>query len=227
MKCPHCNVEIACRTKVCPLCHVPFNNVEGKLDAAQKLPRAFPQKGRAPLFSTTVFDKVYFGITLCLAIMALSVEYIITNRIGGSSLVIAALVYVYLSIRFTIQNYGYFSQKVMAQTIMLTFVAIIGRGVLPKPVLIYEYLLPILYMVSMLIICVYIVIKHKYPQKYLLNLISIALLGMLPMLVLIFTDSSYKLLAILAAALGGLIIALTLALSSKKIKQELIRLFHT
>lgn len=227
MKCPHCKVDIACRTKVCPLCHVPFNNVEGKLDAAQKLPRAFPQKGRAPLLSTTIFDKLYIWITLCLSILALSIEYIITDRISGSSLVIAALVYVYLSIRFTIQNYGYFSQKVLAQTIMLTFVAIAGRGVLPKPVFIYEYVLPILYMASMLIISVYIFIKHKYPQKYLLNLISIALLAMLPMMVLIFTDSSYKMLAILAAALGGTIIVLTLTLSSKKIKQELIRLFHT
>ncbi|MDD3946743.1 MAG: DUF6320 domain-containing protein [Clostridia bacterium] len=227
MKCPHCNVEIACRTKVCPLCHVPFNNVEGKLDEARKLPRAFPHKGRAPMFSTTIFDKVYLATALYLAILAIVVEFVLTAKVQGAFLVIAALFYIYFSIRFTIQNYGYFSQKVLAQTLMLTLVAIIGRKVLPRPLFIYEYLLPCLYMAAMLVISIYILIRHKHPQKYLLNLLSIALLGMLPIIVLRFTDSEFQLLSLLTASLGAFIILITLISSYGKIKQELIRLFHT
>ena len=227
MKCPHCQIEIACKTTLCPLCHVPFSNAEGDLDQAQKLPRAYPQKGRAPLFSTTMFDKVYLGIAAYLAVFALVIEYIVTTNLMWSFIVIAALLYIYISIRFTIQNFGYFSQKVVVQTIMLSAIAILGRNLFPRPLLVYEYVLPLLYMLSMIIISIFVVIKHKHPQKYLLNLLSIALLGMMPLVILGFTGSNFKLLSILTACLGGIIIAATLIFSSKRIKQELIRLFHT
>lgn len=227
MKCPHCKVDIACRTSVCPLCHVPFNNIEGKLDEAQKLPRAFPPKGRAPLFSTTIFDKIYLAIALYLAMLSLVIEYIVTAKIESSLIAIAALFYIYFSIRFTIQNTGYFSQKVVAQTVVLSVVAVLSRNVIPRPLFVFEFLLPGLYITAMLVILVFIIIKHKYPQKYLLNLLSIALLGMMPYIILCFTDTEYKLLSVLNAVFGGVVFLATLIFSSKKIKQELIRLFHT
>ncbi|HOB63856.1 MAG TPA: DUF6320 domain-containing protein [Clostridia bacterium] len=204
---------------------MPFSG--GALSEALKLPRAYPARKRASLFSTTLFDKIYLGIAVYLSAIALGTEYIVTENLKLSFFIMAALAYIYISIRFTIQNFGYFSQKVVMQTIMLTIVAIIGRKLLPRPLFIYEYVLPSLYILAMLTVSVFIVINHRHPQKYLLNLLSIALLGMLPFVVLLFTDSSFKLLSILTASLGGLIVIVTLIFSHKKIKQELIRLFHT
>lgn len=226
MKCPHCKVEVACRTTVCPLCHVPFNNVEGTLDEARKLPRAFPAKGRAPLFSTSIFDKVYLGIALYLAALAVILEFIFTGQIKSALAVAAALFYIYFSIRFTFQNTGYFTQKMVAQTVVLSVVAFFFRNVFPRPVIVFEFILPGLYLAAMVSISIYILIKYRYPQKYLLNLLSIAILGIMPVIILCFFETDYRLLSILTASFGGAVILALFLFSGKKIKQEFIRLFH-
>jgi hypothetical protein len=226
MKCPHCKVEIACRCTVCPLCHVPFNNSEGALDAAKRLPRAFPPKGKAPFLATSRFDKIYLAVAANLAVLSFLLEFLITGRIKASVLIAALLFYIYFSIRFTIQHTGYFSQKVTAQTLALTLIIFFARRLMPRPMFVFEYLLPSLYILAMLIISIFILIKHKYPQHYLMNLLSIAALGLTPMLILIITKNCFYILSVYAAISAGIVILALFLFAWKNIRREFIRLFH-
>jgi len=226
MKCPHCKIEVACRATVCPLCHAPFCNDEGALDAAKKLPRAFPPKGRSPFLATSTFDKIYLGITINLAVLAVMLELFIRGSAKASFLIAGAMFYVYFSIRFTIQHTGYFSQKVTAQTLALTLVILLARNLLPRPVFVFEFLLPSLYIIAMLTISVFILIKYKYPQHYLLSLLLIAVLGLTPMLILAATGSCYYQLSVFTAVSAGVVIFALLLFAHKKIKREFVRLFH-
>lgn len=226
MKCPHCKVEIACRATVCPLCHVPFHNSEGALDAAQKLPRAFPPKGKAPFLATSRFDKIYLAVSANLAALAFLLEYLIADSVKASMLFSAVLFYIYFSIRFTIQHTGYFSQKVTAQTLALTLIILLVRNLLPRPVFVFEYILPSLYILAMLVISVFILIKYKYPQRYLLDLLSIAVLGLTPMIILVVTKNTYYKLSVYTAVSAGVVIFALLVFARRKIKREFVRLFH-
>lgn len=226
MKCPHCKVEIACRATVCPLCHAPFHNSEGALDAARKLPRAFPHKGKAPFLATSRFDKIYLAVAANLAVLAFLLEFLITGAVKTSVLFSALLFYVYFSIRFTIQHTGYFSQKVTAQTLALTVIIFFARRLMPRPLFVFEYILPSLYILAMLAISVFIIIKHKYPQHYLLSLLSIAGLGLTPMLILTATGNCYYILSVYTAISAGIVILALLLFAHKNIKREFVRLFH-
>jgi|AGTN01.2.fsa_nt_gi hypothetical protein len=226
MKCSHCNVEINFRTPVCPLCHSPFSRENGSLDAMKKLPRAFPKLGRPPVLGTTMFEKVYFFTALSIALITLVAEFSVYMKVRWFWIVSAGLVYVYFLIRGTIQDTKYFSQKVLAQAVFLSIIGFTLQNVLERPFYVFEYILPTIYLISMIMIGIYILANLKNQRKHLIHLLSVALLAFMPFAVVLGGSSPNWILTVITASLGGLIIIITIIGSMRNIVSEFRRLFH-
>ncbi|MFA5448896.1 MAG: DUF6320 domain-containing protein [Clostridia bacterium] len=230
MRCSHCNISIGCRTPVCPLCHAPFSRENGSLATAIRLPRAFPARSKSPLFGTLLFDKIYAIVALNITLIAFAAELIILGYPKISWVVVAGLFYLYFLIRSTLQDTKYFSQKVLGQAIFLSVLAIALQEVISAPFFIYEYILPSIYMVSMVMIAIYILIRLKSPRKYLFHLISVALLAFLPFAVVLAEradgHSANYIMAVVTAVFGAVIILTTVSLSAQRIVSEIKRIFH-
>ena len=223
IRCPKCDVVIACRTETCPLCGEKLNLTP---EQRRTLPRAFPPRGRAPLFSNASFDRLYWLVSLVVILVSFVTEGVVTHRVPWSLAILGFIIYFYFLIRSTLQDTTYFSQKVVVQAVLLSVVAVCIRGVLPNPHLIFEWILPIIYLVAMALNGIYIMLHFHSSRKFLLNLITVALMCFIPICALKIAGGSFLTPSIVAAVFGGVVIFLTLAFSYRKVLAELKRIFH-
>ena len=226
VKCPYCKVSISTRTEVCPLCHKNLIEAGVSKEEIKKTPLDFPKRGKLPALSGTLFDKVYLLCALAVILVAITVELLVFDKIVTSWLLLSIIGYFYLFLRITIRKANFFPQKVLFQAILLSIVAVSTRRVIPKPEIIFESVLPFIFLVSMIIIGIFFLIHYKKPSRYLLNLITIALLGFLPFLIDFALDIHAHPLSIATAALGAIILIMLFVFYAKIIFSELKRNFH-
>ncbi len=226
VKCPYCKVSISTRTEVCPLCHKNLIEAGVSKDEIKKTPLDFPRRGKLPALSGTLFDKVYLLCALAVVLVAIAVELIVLEKIFISWLLLSIIGYFYIFLRITIRKANFFPQKVLVQAILLSVVAISTRRIIPNPEVIFESVLPFIYLVSMIIIGIFFLIHYKKPSRYLLNLITIALLGFLPFLIDFALDIHAHPLSIATASLGAIILIMLFIFYAKIIISELKRSFH-
>ena len=226
VKCPYCKVSISTRTEVCPLCHKNLIEAGVSKDEIKKTPLDFPKRGKLPALSGTLFDKVYLLCALAVVLVSIAVELIVLEKIFISWLLLSIIGYFYIFLRITIRKANFFPQKVLVQAILLSVVAISTRRVIPNPEVIFESVLPFIYLVSMIIIGIFFLIHYKKPSRYLLNLITIALLGFLPFLIDFALDIHAHPLSIATASLGAIILIMLFIFYAKIIISELKRSFH-
>ena len=87
-------------------------------------------------------------------------------------------------------------------------------------------MLPIIYLVSLIIIGIFLIINYKNPSRYLLNVITIALLGLLPFTADMLEDATAHPLAIATAVLAGVTLITLIIFYARVIISELKRNFH-
>lgn len=226
IKCPYCKVSISTRTEICPLCQKNLIEAGVSKEEIKRTPLDFPKRGKLPALSTTLFDKVYLLCALSLFLVSLSVELIVFKKIVASWFLLSLVAYFYLFLRVTIKRANLFPQKVLFQAILLSVVAICARRILPEPDVIFEIILPVIYLISMIIMGIFFIINYKKPSRYLLNLITIACLGFLPLGVDLIEDVQAHPLSIATASLGAITIIVLFIFYTKIIISELKRNFH-
>ena len=226
VKCPYCKVSISTKTEICPLCHKNLIDAGVSKEEINKTPLDFPQRGKLPALSNTLFDKVYLLCALSIFLVTLSVELIVVGRIKYSWLLLSLVAYFYLFLRVTIKKSDLFPQKVLFQALLLSIVAICTRRVLPHPEVIFKIILPTIYLISMIITGIFFLINYKKPSRYLLNLLTIGALGFLPLGVDLIEDVVAHPLSIATASLGAIIIITLFIFYARVIISELKRNFH-
>ena len=226
IKCPYCGVSISTRTDTCPLCQKSLIEAGVSKDEIKKTPLDFPKRGKLPALSGTLFDKVYLICALAVIAVSFAVELIVLKKIFASWLVLSVLAYFYIFLRITIKSSNLFPQKVLVQAILLGIIAVCTRRVIPDPEIIYEAVLPSIFLLSMIIVGIFFIIHYKKPSRYLLNLITIALLGFLPFGVDLALDVHAHPLSIATATLGAIIIIMLFIFYARIIISELKRSFH-
>lgn len=226
VKCPYCKVSISTRTEICPLCHKNLIEAGVSKEEIKKTPLDFPKRGKLPALSGTLFDKVYLLCALAVVLVSLAVELILLDKIFVSWLLLSIIGYFYLFLRITIRKANFFPQKVLVQAILLSIVAVSTRRVIPEPEVIFESVLPFIFLVSMIIIGIFFIIHYKKPSRYLLNLLTIALLGFLPFVIDFALDIHAHPLSIATASLGAIILIMLFIFYAKVIISELKRSFH-
>ena len=227
LRCPYCNVDISTRTEVCPLCHTRLTDVGNSGDDIKRTARAYPPRGDLPPLSGNLFDKIYLYSWLCLSVSFVIAELALTRSVRFSWITITVLLYFYILFRLVIRSGEYFPQKVTAHALILTIVIYSLRSVLPEPVIIFEYMLPVLYLVSTIAIAVFLIINFKRPNRYLLNIITVAFMCSIPFwaLVIIHEYRSF-ILSLITMVIGLAVIIGTIAFKAKTIIGELKRKFH-
>ncbi|MDR2267724.1 MAG: DUF6320 domain-containing protein [Christensenellaceae bacterium] len=225
MQCPECKIEIGCRTRVCPLCHA---SLEEEYNNSPRLPRYFPQRGRIPLLGTSLFDRVYLIIAITIAAVMLTV-FLLIGMFRFFWVTLAALLYLYFLIRNTIKGTDHFTHKVVLQTIVLTCISFTLPPAFTRPLVIYEYILPALYLVAIIMLGIFTLANYKMFSRHLINLVFVAILGLFPLIIIMLSSSEGRpnfIFAMVTASLAAMIIIIALASSSKRIVSELKRLFH-
>lgn len=225
--CPNCKVEIGCRTEVCPLCHTNLIDAGIKQSDIKRKEFAFPKRGKLPFLLGKHFDLVYFAVFSLIVVASILIElFTMDKKVNVSWIVIASMLYVYLFLRLVIQSSSYFTKKVLGQAFLLTGLACSTLGVISRPLILVEYVLPTIYLIAIVLIVVYVIIHRNAPRKHLLNLLSISLLAVIPMIAVYATGSTSTIYALVVAIIGGVIVLVSAIVFWKTIINELKRAFH-
>lgn len=226
MRCEKCDIEISGKTSVCPLCHDRLDTSEQAKIDIQKTERAFPERSKNRPKATTPFNKLYFIIFFNIMVISITTNAIVTPKVYWTLIVLAFLFYLYFFIRYTIMSYRHFNTKIFTQAVALTVILITIQQVMGKNLWIYEYILPAIVFVSTVMIGAYILINIENARQYIFSLFLVAILGLLPIMIVVITQRPIIWPSIVVAATSGSIILTTIIIAHKMLWKEFKRIFH-
>ncbi|HHU43955.1 MAG: DUF6320 domain-containing protein [Bacillota bacterium] len=226
MRCEKCNVEIVCKTRVCPLCHERLYKDLSAINQIKKMERAFPQRPCNRPYATSYFNKVYLVMAINILLISIVANIIITPDVYWSLIVAGLLLYFYFFIRYTILRYSHFNSKVVGQAAFLYAIFILIQQVLDMNLWIYEFALPAIILVSTIAIAIYLLVNIGTAKNYLFSLFILAVLGILPIFIVLFTDAYYIWPSIVAAITSASILLTTIIAGRKTLLAEFKRKFH-
>ncbi len=218
MRCDYCNVEIVCKTEICPLCR-------GKVSGGEILDEAFPTSPRRKGLREIPFTKLYAVISMALIVLAAILNIIFAR--GSYYWLIAAggLAYLYYCIRITALSYRHFNMKIFGQTAALTALGIVLQSALGINLYICEIVLPLVYVIAIIVVFVNILVNINNARSFLVSFMFIALLGVVPVAAttvkkIIFWPS------IAVAAVSAITLVLLLIIARKRLADEFSRILH-
>ncbi|MFW5779874.1 MAG: DUF6320 domain-containing protein [Bacillota bacterium] len=223
MRCEKCRVEVKCKTRVCPLCHKPIAASENQI---KKTEREYPLRPCNRPLITSKFNKVYLIIALNIFIISVVANIIISPHIYWSLIVIGLIFYFYFFIRYTILRYSHFNSKVVGQAAFLYAISILIQQVYKTDLWIYEFVLPSIILISITAIGIYLLINIGTAKNYLFSLFILAVLGILPLFIVMFSDAFYIWPSILVAITSASVMLTTIIAGRKLLLAEFKRKFH-
>lgn len=226
MYCDNCKVEIACKTNECPLCHTKLDTTKEAQNEIKRLERAFPKRPLNRPMATTPFNKIYLILALNIGLISIIANAILTPEFYWSLLIIGILFYIYFFIRYTILSYSHLHRKILGQTIALIGIAILIQQVFRDYIWIYEYVLPAIVFVSVTIIGIYLLINLETARKYVFSLFMLAIIGMIPMIIVLTLGHGITWPSIVVALTCGSIILTIIIQGRKLLWASIKRIFH-
>lgn len=159
-------------------------------------------------------------------LISIVANIIITPDVYWSLIVAGLLLYFYFFIRYTILRYSHFNSKVVGQAAFLYAIFILIQQVLDMNLWIYEFALPAIILVSTIAIAIYLLVNIGTAKNYLFSLFILAVLGILPIFIVLFTDAYYIWPSIVAAITSASILLTTIIAGRKTLLAEFKRKFH-
>lgn len=220
MYCKKCNVNIPCKTEVCPLCHSSLVDITPS-DEEFAFPAPNVKKLRLPLFK-----KIYLALTALICVLSLSLNLALNPTFMWSVIIIVVLTYVYYFVSVTVFSRRGFHKRILGQTLILSLMFIILKLVVGGNHWIFIAWLPAVFTSAEIILCAFIIRNRTESPKYIMTLILLCVFGFLPIICAYVFDLSVKLPSVISSALSGLIIVLSCVAQRKTLLSEIKKVFH-
>lgn len=217
-KCKVCHVEIKDESSICPLCH---NVIEQNENSENVYPdvRVFTRKMR-------MVSNVFLLFTIVIAAVVTYINYEYTRGMWWSFIVDAALLYVYLILRFLVLgNSGYRTKMIWMTLISIMYLILVDwvtgyRGwalnlVLPGGILLLD-----------LGILVLMFVNFRNWQSYLPLQIWMMVCSLVPMLFCVLHWITIPILSVVAFGVSLFLFLGTLIIGDRRARTELKRRFH-
>ena len=216
MRCNNCNVEITCQADVCPLCHSKLNS-----SGETPFPKANPKKLRISLYK-----KIYIIIGFLITVTCVSVNLTLSPSFLWSLTVPIGFIYFYYLVSVTILTQHGFHKRILGQAVILSVVFIIIRLIVGGNHWMFIVWLPAVYVVSDILMCIFIAKKGKESPKYIMTLLLLCIFGIMPVVCAYIFDLSIKIVAIASTSFSIFIFILTCIIWRRTLIHELKKVFH-
>ena len=218
MRCNNCNVEIACKTNICPLCH---KKLSSNTNEEIPFPKANVKKLRLPLYK-----KIYIIIALIATIACAIVNSVFNPKFLWSLTVPIGFIYLYYLISVTILTQHGFHKRILGQAVMLSVIFILIRLIVGGNHWMFIVWLPAVYVVSDILMCIFIAKKGKESPKYIMTLLLLCIFGILPIVCAFIFNLKVKAVAIAVSSFNVLLFILTCIIWHKTLLHEMKKVFH-
>lgn len=185
MRCKYCGVEVDDDSKICPLCHelLEDDGAPTHVNFPPKTPASMKRK-KPSRFS---FNNVYIAVSALILILCIPLNLVLTPDVMWFSIVIAVLLYGYLTVVNTVMSNSSLWIKIFCQIVMICLILWAAQSVL-NPLMgernnwLLDFALPIILTLSVIALGVTAArLMDKEPSLLVDNLL-ISLIGFLPII---------------------------------------------
>ena len=168
MRCKNCNVEIACKSSVCPLCHKPLAS-DGEVP--------FPTPATKKILMGK-FSLAYLVIAVIANIVCITLNFVLTPKVLWCVPVLVSFIYVYYFVSVTVLAKRGFHKRILGQALILTAIFAAIKLAIGGNHWIFISWLPAVYLVSDLLMLIFIFKKKNEASKYIATLLLLCIFSL-------------------------------------------------
>ncbi|MDE5654775.1 MAG: hypothetical protein K2I46_04120 [Clostridia bacterium] len=233
MRCKYCNIDVACESKVCPLCHEKLPIPEN-LDMPYQPEKAYPDKQKTPKRKKRKLSvtKLYVSIALTLFILSIPINMLTTPQLYWFAIVGVLVIYGFILIANTILSNNGIGIKIFWQAVGILAVLLTVNYLIDKQApedtdtWVWDYGLPSILIIASITTGIYTTIAFKYWSSAVLDTLIISALGYLPLILFVCKVIAHPVLAIISTCVSTVIIIFCCILGRRTLISELKKKFH-
>ena len=233
MRCKYCNVEVACQSKICPLCHEKLSLPEN-LNMEYEAPKAYPEKRKPArkVKKKLSVTRLYISISLTVFLLSVPINLLTTPNLFWFAIVGVLAIYGFILVANTILSNNGIGTKIFWQAVGILAVLLTVNYLLDKqapqysPSWVWDYGLPAILIIASITTGIYTSIAIKYWSSAVIDTLAISALGYLPIILYACKVVVHPALAIACACVSTVIIIFVCILGRKILVSEFKKKFH-
>lgn len=229
MRCKFCNVEVDCKTHICPLCHELLTPEEND----EKLTPTFPPKtAKAEKKRHTHFtvSNIYLAASAIIFIVCVAVNFGLHQPAKWSLPVGAVLLYGFLTMRNTIMSNNSAWIKAFWQIVMISLILWLAQAVFDDVMTdaywLLDLALPLVIMISVLTLGIISCVAVRKNKALLYDTLFLSLIGFVPIILYAFGLVQKVLVSAICAGFCAAVIICVIIFARKEILEEMERRLH-
>lgn len=224
-KCKTCHVTILDPTMVCPLCHSVLEADEKEGEQKENKPGMYPDvKEVSRILSFVV--KLYAFLAIVVEAGLIAINYFTYKGIWWSAISGIAILYFYITLRYSIQKNSGYLRTILIQMIGAVLLAVAIDMIVGYRGWSVNYVLPSAILLMDLAIVILMLVNLDYWQSYILLELLTLLLSLMTLIFWWTGIIENPVVAVVAAAVSGVLFVGTLIFGDRRAKNELKRRFH-
>lgn len=169
---------------------------------------------------------VFYSILFTAAAILGVVNYVTYNGFMWSGIAIASIIYVALTVRYSIIKHANLGASILIQTVSVQALLVVIDWVLGYRGWSVDYAIPTTILFADFAIAFLILVNRLNWQSYFMYQIAITLFSFIPIILWALGWITNPVMAIITVILTVLLLTLTILLGDRRVKNELIRRFH-
>lgn len=229
MRCKFCNVEVDCKTHICPLCHELITPEEGD----ENLTPAFPpktEKSERKRHTHFTLPNIYLAVSFVIFIICLAVNLGLHQPTKWFLMVGAVLLYGFLTMRNTVMSNNSAWIKAFWQIVMISLILWLAQVVFDEVITVKFWLLdialPIIIMLSVLTLGIISCAVVRKNKALLYDTLFLSLMGFVPIILYAFGLVHGVLFSAICAGFCAIVIVCVIIFARKEILEEMERRLH-
>lgn len=225
-KCKNCHVTILDHTMVCPLCHSVLETDQQELDQKNEyVPGMYPNvKDSARRLNFVV--KLYTFLAIVVEAGLIAINYKTYSGLWWSAISGMAILYFYITLRYSIQKNGGYKRVILTQIIVATLLTIAIDAVAGYRGWSVNYVVPSAILLIDLATVILMLVNMENWQSYILLQLLTVLLSIITLILWRTGIIKRPMVTIIAAAVSAVLFVGTLIFGDRRAKNELKRRFH-
>ncbi len=219
-KCKRCNVKVYEETKICPLCRTVLTDID-----RQAPERTYPSISVDP-HKYNIIKRILVFLSIISGVTTAVTNYITYNGVIWSAISIAAIIYFWILVSYSIRRNTNMASKILVQVLCVSILTVIMDYSIGYSGWSVNHVIPEIIILANISVLILVIINRMYWQTYVLNQIIIAVLGFIPGILYLFGLIKVPMPSVIASATSLTVLLGTIIFGDKSIKSELIRRFH-
>lgn len=184
----------------------------------------YPQKINAR--KTDLIIKIAIIISIIVGVLLVVINKLTTPSIRWAGLCNAGIIYVWITVLYSIDNNVNIAKHVLIQTIAISLLCVYIDYKIGFKAWSINIAIPTIVIISNITMLILTIVSHKKFIRYAIYQLLIVLISSIPLFLVYEHLVDDKSLSIVATSISGLNFILSLILSKKDIKEEIVRKFH-